>query len=71
MPGLTRHPFLDLAANLCVGGLRRDGYGVRHRCFAAPARFLAPGLYSRRSPPMHSFAATELVCGEGMHVDLA
>jgi hypothetical protein len=34
---------LHLAANLRVGGLRRDGYGVRHRCFAAPAGFLAPG----------------------------
>ena len=24
----------DLAANLRVGGLRRDGYGVRRKCFA-------------------------------------
>ncbi|WP_158290252.1 hypothetical protein [Ramlibacter sp. WS9] len=35
--------FLGRAAKLCVGGLRRDGYGVRLRCFAPAAEFLAPG----------------------------
>ena len=42
----------DLAAKLRMGGLRRDGYGVRLR------RIPCAGLHSRRSPPMRSFAAT-------------
>ena len=35
--------FPHLAANLRVGGLRRDGYGVARRCFAAATRSPAPG----------------------------
>jgi hypothetical protein len=34
---------LDLPAKLRVGGLRRDGYGVRRACFAVAAESLAPG----------------------------
>jgi hypothetical protein len=40
---------VDLAAKLRMGGLRRDGYGVRRACFAAAAESLAPGEPATRA----------------------
>ncbi|WP_141508065.1 hypothetical protein [Ramlibacter sp. WS9] len=47
--------FVGRAAKLCMGGLRRDGYGVRHRLLPhAPAESLAPGDPATRAAQLAS-----------------
>ncbi|WP_158290233.1 hypothetical protein [Ramlibacter sp. WS9] len=54
--------FLGRRAKLCVGGLRRDGYGVRHRSLReSPAESLAPGDPATRAKKLPALRSGQTV----------